>query len=226
MKHLPLFAILVLAFGLVACHSASSQSTSSAETIVCEAPSADHYLAVDSVRHLIHVRHTEGSHCVVKLYEKSTDSAPLEWRLVLACEGNVGKNGMGKEKEGDNRTPLGDFGIITAFGIKPNPGTSLPYIDVKEDTYACGDEVAYNKIISLSELPHDCNGEHMIAYEPEYNYGFFPDYNKDCVLGKGSAIFFHCTGAKPYTAGCIAIPESDMAALLTRIDINARLLVE
>ena len=29
---------------------------------------------------------------------------------------------------------------LSAFGIKPNPGTKMPYIDVKPTTFACDED--------------------------------------------------------------------------------------
>jgi L,D-peptidoglycan transpeptidase YkuD (ErfK/YbiS/YcfS/YnhG family) len=37
---------------------------------------------------------------------------------------------------GDGKTPLGTLRPLSAFGIKPNPGTTMPYIDVTPTTYA------------------------------------------------------------------------------------------
>lgn len=59
------------------------------------------------------------------------------WRTACKGMGFIGKNGVGKEREGDAKTPLGDFPALTAFGIRPDPGTSLPYIDIREGVIAC-----------------------------------------------------------------------------------------
>lgn len=179
------------------------------------------------VRQIVTVQYKGGSDAVVRLFMKdNSPSGRSIWKQALVCDGLVGKEGLGKTREGDNKTPEGDFGILTAFGIKPDPGTSLPYVDVTEDIWCCGDDVAYNRIIDISACPHDnCQGEHMIEYSPEYDYGLFLDYNKECIPGKGSAIFFHCTGAKPYTGGCIAVSEDDMVAIMKSVDCNARIII-
>ena len=156
----------------------------------------------------------------------------LRAQLVQPSCGEVKMNSVtpsffGKTQEGDHKTPIGDFGITTAFGIKENPGTALPYIDVDENTYCCGDENFYNQMIDISEHPHDCaDGEHIIDYSPEYNYGIFIDYNKDGTPGLGSAIFFHCAGANTYTGGCIAVSEENMLTILKALDINARIIID
>ena len=53
-------------------------------------------------------------------------------------------------------------------------------------------------------MHHPCKGEDMYSYQPHYNYGIATDFNKECVYPKGSAIFVHVKGGKPYTGGGIA----------------------
>ncbi|MCQ2289289.1 MAG: N-acetylmuramoyl-L-alanine amidase [Muribaculaceae bacterium] len=185
-----------------------------------------HYITVDSVKHIIVTQYTGGTSCNVRMYVKTSRNDQPAWRLALTCDGIVGRNGMGKTRQGDKKTPLGDFGIITAFGIKPDPGTTLPYVDVTDDIYCCADPVAYNRIINIRDKKHQCRGEHMIKFDPDYNYGFFFDYNKECKQGKGAAVFFHCTSDSPATAGCIGVAEQDMVTILRTIDINARLIIK
>ena len=185
------------------------------------------YLNDDSVKQIITVQATTGSNAVVKLFEKTVEGDRNIWTETLCCDAFIGKEGLGKTKEGDNKTPIGDFGIITAFGIKDDPGTSLPYIKADENTYCCGDSNFYNQMIDISEHPHDCaDGEHIIDYTPEYNYGIFVDYNKEGTPGLGSAIFFHCAGANTYTGGCIAVSEENMLKILKTVDSGARIIID
>ena len=66
---------------------------------------------------------------------------------------------------GDGKTPIGTLRPLSAFGIKPNPGTTMPYIDVKPTTYACDEDCEYyNKIIDTAETKHECKGEEMYSY--------------------------------------------------------------
>ena len=105
----------------------------------------------------------------VLMYEKSQTEGKSVWTNTLTCDGLMGLNGLGKTKEGDNMTPIGDFGFSTAFAIKENPGTKINYVDITEDIYCCSDEVAYNQLIDIRDVPHDCtDGEHMIDYAPDY----------------------------------------------------------
>ena len=44
-------------------------------------------------------------------------------------------------------------------------------------------------------------------------------YNEEGTPGLGSAIFLHCYGpAKPFTGGCVAIPEDCMKFVMQRVD--------
>lgn len=92
-------------------------------------------------------------------------------------------NGLGKTGEGDGKTPIGTLRPLSAFGVKPNPGTTMPYIDVKPTTYACDEDCEYyNKIIDTAETKHECKGEEMYSYQPQYNYGIATDFNKECIF--------------------------------------------
>ena len=215
---------ILAALALIMTLTCVAQTTTGRKPLHWSAPAK--YRLVDSVKQLILVQYTGGSECLVKMLEKQRINGKVVWNETLSCTGNVGTNGIDKVREGDKKTPTGDFGMLQAFGIKPNPGTTLPYVDVVETTYCCADSKAYNRIIDVRDMPHKCNGEHMIEYTPEYNYGFFFDYNKECVDGKGSALFFHCTGPKPSTAGCVAVSEKDMVTILRAIDKNARLVID
>ncbi len=166
------------------------------------------------VRQILLVRCRPGGSAAVRFYRKLSGGSEA-WDLVFETDGYIGKNGTGKTREGDGKTPLGDFGVREAFGILDNPGTSLPYINVNENTYACDeDSEYYNRIIDREDTEHSCKGERMYDCAPAYNYGIAIDYNPDCVWPRGSAIFLHCKGSKGYTSGCVAIGEAFMKTIL------------
>lgn len=142
----------------------------------------------------------------------------IDGNVVFTTDVFVGKNGLGKKREGDKKTPLGTMHVKGAFGVCENPGTSINYIHVTPSIYACGDKEYYNQVIDTAALHHKCNGEDMFHIVPEYNYGLMTSYNEKCVVGLGSAIFVHCKGDKPYTAGCIAFDEDKMIEILKRCD--------
>ena len=57
-------------------------------------------------------------------------------------------------------------------------------------------------------------------------YSIFFDFNKECVLGKGSAIFFHCYSSRRYTSGCVAVSEDDMKKIMVSVDMDARIIIQ
>lgn len=150
-----------------------------------------------------------------------------EWQEQLQCKALLGKNGIDKVREGDKRTPSGDFGFLMAFGAKVDPGSLVPYTKLTNTMYLCGDKEYYNQLIDVSKLEHRCGGnsEHMLSYVPQYNYGLFIDYNKERIFGKGSAIFLHCFGSYPFTLGCISVAEDNMVKILRTVDANARICI-
>ena len=174
-----------------------------------------------SVNQLIFVQYQGGSNAQVILYEKQNGS----WKEDFSCQGYVGGNGIDKVKEGDRKTPTGVFGFTKAFGIKDNPGAKLPYTKLNPYLYWCGDEQWYNTLVDVREIHHECSGEHLISYVPHYNYVLAIDYNPQCIFGKGSAIFLHCTGSNPYTGGCVAVSESNMIRIMQTVDKGAKICI-
>ncbi len=178
-------------------------------------------LAADAtVRQLLIVEHTGGSEALARYYLKQDDG---RWKLSGRCKAFIGKNGIGKTREGDAKTPVGELRPLRAFGILPNPGTVLPWIDVRPGTIACDEEgPCYNRILQLAGWGNgdqtDISGEYMWEISPEYDYGLETDFNKECVWPLGSAIFIHCKGAKSWTGGCVALEKRLMKKILTTAD--------
>lgn len=181
----------------------------------------EQYAGDDRVRNFILVKYKGGSAANVILYEKEE----MHWKQILSVKGCVGKNGIGKQKEGDQKTPSGIYTVNQAFGICPDPGAEIPYLQAAEHHYWCSDAAYYNQLIDIRQCPHECQGEHLIDYQGLYDYGLFPDYNRECRPGRGSAIFMHCLGEKNYTAGCIAVPKEQMREIIKRIGRNTKVCI-
>ncbi len=171
------------------------------------------YRPDSSVRQILFISHTSGWNAKAWLYEKQ--GINNAWSMTLETEAFIGKNGMGKTREGDGKTPCGDYAVTGAFGILPNPGTALPYTNVSPATYACDEDCEYyNTIVDTEATGHVCKGENMFAFTPEYNHGLVTSYNENNTRNAGSAIFIHGKGMKPFTGGCIALAEADVKTLL------------
>lgn len=167
---------------------------------------------------------------VVAAWDKSTAWISLNekdengtWQTVMTTPGFIGKNGLGKTKEGDGMTPVGTFHFNKAFGIADDPGCSLEYTRADEDYYWSGDVregMHYNELVSLVDYP-DLNvedSEHILDYPREYQYVLNISYNEECTPGLGSAIFLHCLGPlRPCTGGCIAIPQDQMLVVMQNV---------
>ena len=86
---------------------------------------------------------------------EGTARLTIDGKVLFTTSVYVGKNGLGKTGEGDAKTPVGTLRPLSAFGIKPNPGTKMPYIDVTPTIFACDDNCEYyNQIIDTAVVHH------------------------------------------------------------------------
>lgn len=156
----------------------------------------------------------DGSDATVSMQSKEDGI----WTEILSTAGKIGRNGIGKTKEGDGKTPTGVYRFLIGFGNKENPGCELNYTQVDESYYWVddSDSAYYNQFVTTNEVTKDWNSaEHIAGVKNSYNYVLALDYNADCVPGKGSAIFMHCTPTSG--AGCIAIPEEKMVEIMQNV---------
>ncbi len=166
---------------------------------------------------------------MVSLHQKD---AKGEWRELLTTPGYIGKNGLGKEAEGDGKTPAGTFSFNKAFGIAEDPGCAIEYHKVDKNDYWSGDQregYSYNELVSIKDLPDLNTGdsEHIIDYSYQYQYCLNISYNADGTPGLGSAIFLHCLGPyKPYTGGCIAIPRDQMLRVMQMVNPDCVVVID
>ena len=165
----------------------------------------------------------------VSLHEKQSDGT---WQMVMTTPGFIGKNGIGKTKEGDGKTPQGVYHFNRAFGIADDPGCKMPYVKVDDDYYWSGDYregYHYNELVNLKDYPDlDVeNAEHIIEYIYHYQYCLNISYNEEGTPYVGSGLFLHCFGpAKPFTAGCVAIPEAQMKYVMQHVDDNTVVVID
>ena len=156
----------------------------------------------------------------VSMHEKDESGT---WKEIMTTPGYIGKFGLGKTKEGDGKTPVGDFHFNYAFGIADDPGCAIKYRKVTEDDYWSGDVregYHYNEMVSLKDYPDLAvdDSERIVDYDYQYQYCLNISYNEECVPGLGSAIFLHCLGpVKPYTGGCVAIPKNCMETVMKNV---------
>ena len=157
----------------------------------------------------------------VSMHQKDENG---QWKQILSTPGFVGRNGLCPDQdhaEGCGQTPVGVYHFNKAFGIAADPGCALPYVQVDENTYWSGDpDRHYNEMVDLRDVPDLAMGdsEHIVEYEYQYQYCLNISFNEDGTPGRGSAIFLHCLGpAKPYTGGCVAVPENIMKLIMQSV---------
>ncbi len=154
------------------------------------------------------------------------------WKKITDTGGYVGKNGIGKVQEGDEKTPRGLYTLDEAFGTQPDLGNfKVPYLQVDDGYYWVGDSSSpyYNTMVDIRQTGQVFNtaaSEHLSTYGGNaYHYCMAVGYNKEQTPYKGSAIFLHCIGG-PGTGGCIAIPEEAMVAVLQNMEHPGYILID
>ena len=164
---------------------------------------------------------TDKTTAYVSMHERDADGS---WKQVLSTPGFVGLRGLCADEdhaEGCAQTPMGVYRFNAAFGITADPGCAMPYTQVNDDIYWSGDpQRHYNEMVNINDIPDldMTDSEHIVDYEYQYRYCLNISFNEEGTPGRGSAIFLHCFGpAKPYTGGCVAIPEYIMKMVMQRV---------
>lgn len=166
---------------------------------------------------------SSGTEAVVTMHEKTNG----EWKEILRTDGYVGADGVGQAHENIAVTPQGEFSLSFAFGVKSNPGTSLPYLRVDEYDYWVGDSnsTLYNQYVRTDKPYTEWDdAEHLIDYPNDYAYALFIGYNIEGTPREGSCFFLHCSVGIP-TAGCVAVPENDMIFILNHIGTDCGIVI-
>ena len=125
-------------------------------------------------------------------------------------------------REGDEKTPIGDFivrfGFYRADRLPATPPTALTLRPLREDDGWCDapDHPAYNRFV---QLPFEGSHEKLWREDGAYDVVLVISHNDDPpVPGLGSAVFIHI--AQPddrQTLGCVAVTPDIMVRLLRAI---------
>jgi L,D-peptidoglycan transpeptidase YkuD (ErfK/YbiS/YcfS/YnhG family) len=136
------------------------------------------------------------------------------------------------KKEGDGKSPAGVFSLGPAFGdaAQALPGTRLPYLELTP-TIECVDDpqsAQYNRIVDRAKTDVDWkSSEHMRDVGEAYRWGVAVNHNGMVAgpdpnashPGRGSCVFLHIwSGPGHGTAGCTAMPASEIESLLKWLD--------
>ena len=166
----------------------------------------------------------------VSMHQKDKNG---KWKQILTTPGYIGKEGLGKTKEGDNKTPVGTYHFNYAFGINDDPGCkAFKYQKVTDNDYWSGDQKKghkYNQMVSIKDIKDldTENSEHIVEYPVHYQYCLNISWNEEGKAGKGSAIFLHCLGPqKPYTGGCVALPKDQVIKAIKNVDKDCVVVID
>ena len=140
----------------------------------------------------------------------------------------IGKNGITKrKKEGDYKTPSGNFAIEELFFRKDRinkPKTSLKVNKIKQSMGWCDDinhPKKYNRLIKINnKIKH----EKLRRNDSKYDLFIPISYNRrNPKVNLGSCIFIHLTKNYKPTAGCIALKKNDFLIMLKLIKKNTKI---
>lgn len=160
------------------------------------------------------------------------------WLITIAgrtypcAVGRAGVAPRGEKREGDGRTPSGEFALRGLF-YRPDkiqkallPERWKPTALQPDDGW-CDDpkDAHYNRPVKLPFAP---SHEDLWREDDVYDLIVPLGYNDDPVVpGLGSAIFFHVArpGYEP-TAGCVAVSRAHFLAILARTRPGDRMRIE
>ncbi|MEY2626420.1 MAG: hypothetical protein RJB08_179 [Actinomycetota bacterium] len=187
--------------------------------------------SVDGVRRqkvIIEVASSTSTTGTLKLIETRDGVSRVMLGPVTA---RLGRNGVSaSHKEGDGTTPLGTFGLTSAFGTAAKTSSGLEYSRLKAGDCWVSDvtDPKYNS--QVSRVPCGAPNEDLyrIGRAGPYRLAIVTDYNMSpVVVGRGSAIFLHvnavdASGRSRPTSGCVSVSYGVMKRLLGLLSIDTR----
>lgn len=174
--------------------------------------------AAKDAEQMIVIAGVDKSTAYITMHEKNKDG---KWQQIIATPGFIGLDGLGKADIDHCYTPVGTFTVDKAFGLADDPGCQMEYTKVDDTYYWSGDpKHDFNKLVSTKDVPDldTENSEHIADFDYAYQYVLNMGYNSECEVQKGFAFFFHSFRVnRPYTGGCVAVPESIMKFVMQHI---------
>lgn len=144
--------------------------------------------------------------------------------------GRRGAIAFEKGREGDEKTPLGDyalrFGLYRAYRL-PRPKSGLTFRLLRPDDGWCdaSDDPAYNRFI---RLPYAASHEKLWREDGAYDVILVMSHNDSPPqAGLGSAVFIHVAQDDDRdTLGCVALAPEVMVKLLPQLKTGMRVLIQ
>jgi L,D-peptidoglycan transpeptidase YkuD (ErfK/YbiS/YcfS/YnhG family) len=152
----------------------------------------------------------------------------------------IGKEGITSnetKKEGDSKTPVGEFRILGLY-YRPDkmakPKSGLPTYEIVPDDIWVDESGSplYNQPAKKTDISEGVSHEDL--YRPDHLYDIFLDldYNRSpAIPGKGSAIFLHVARDKKApkntpTAGCIALKKEDLLIIVENLTLESKVIIK
>lgn len=180
-------------------------------------------------RQVVTVKHTHGTYARVSLWGLQHG----HWaRILTTADGRTGYGGLvpgNRRHQGTGTTPLGTYGLISAFGTHSAAATDteLAYRRIRPGDFWVEDNASpyYNRYRNQAQggfrwrLPlSDENGSERLSDFPvQYEDAIVLDYNQQQVRHRGAGIFLHVNG-RGATAGCVSAPRAVLQRLMHRLD--------
>lgn len=146
-------------------------------------------------------------------------SAGVYDRVGGPFHADIGRHGVGRTREGAERTPSGVFTLTRAFGSLPRNGTRLAYRRTNPDDWWDEDpsSAGYNELV-ISRYSPGGNSENLYYAGAAYGHAVVINYNTDPIVkGAGSGFFLHVGDGQP-TAGCVSVTPGALAKIMRWLD--------
>jgi len=237
--------LLVVAAGLVVLAAGGIGFTQSAEAAAEPVYHPTRLAHVGDARQLVVVTGTSktSTYATLRTYRKNADGTWSEqFAAMPARNGYGGWVEAAKRVQDTGTTPQGTFRITTAFGLRANPGTKLPYQLADSGDYWVGDQQdprTYNLFqpsASAKRTWRTAEAEKLADHPTQYEHVAVIDFNRPkpasvvwhfyydeyvttgaVNVKLGSAIFLHVNGAGS-TAGCVSVARADLISVLSWLD--------
>ncbi|MCL2540944.1 MAG: hypothetical protein FWE71_00620 [Nocardioidaceae bacterium] len=165
---------------------------------------------------VVTVNHTRGYHARIAYW---THTAGGWHRRFSSNDGRIGYGGLvrgSRRQQGTGTTPLGTYGLISAFGMHPRQaGWALPYRRVHKGDYWVEDNGSrfYNRYRNKRSggfrwwlKSGENTSERLLSYRQQYEWAIVTSFNRNQVRHRGAGIFLHVNGSGA-TAGCVSGPR-------------------
>ncbi|WP_442907041.1 L,D-transpeptidase family protein [Kitasatospora sp. NBC_01250] len=149
----------------------------------------------------------DSSDSTVTLWNRTPDG---RWRPGTAWSAHNGDAGWSTDHtDGDLRSPIGVYTLSDAGGLKPDPGSKLPYH--QDDDFVAGG-TGFNGESLAGAF------DYVVAIDYNRVVGTSPlDLQKPLGAAKGGGIWLHVDHGGP-THACVSLAEDHMTELLRTLD--------